>query len=146
VHGVTIERTSPRIRLRLTTSSDWSDIELQGFLVRAVTVIEPEGLPDDWFVTSEQIHVVQPAAAAQGDTEIQLTIDVSLDRRALSEGFLTRVQKGYIGASTLRIFALTDETASLIDELTIEGPVDGAVSAMLSPEALQEAFPLLVER
>ena len=120
ISQVTVRRQAPTVRVRLSTTSDWASLELPAAVVREVRLVAPTTLPEGWSANIESLRLAQTIAEAERGGEIELIVDVRIDVRALEDGLSLPAQKGGIGSSRVRLFAIDGETAQLVFEATLE--------------------------
>ena len=151
VHRVVVERSGPALRLRLTTTSDWTIVEIANVsLVGAISLVEPAELPEGWWVERDSLNVSQSVAEAKYEREIELSVDLRLRPAALTDGLRFRVRKGALGSSRVEFFSVTDGAERLILGASLdEARGDGVTTPRmitLPAELLQQAFPEFAPR
>jgi hypothetical protein len=107
-----------RLRIELTTSADWTTLELLNpdnvLSVRQVNTIWS---PDGAIAEFAMLSLSQPLNAAQATNRVAMTADYAIAPQALDQPLNFLLQKGTLNSSTVRIYNLIGETSSLLLEV-----------------------------
>lgn len=130
-----------RLRVELTTSSDWTTLELLNpENVLSVRQLNTVWAPDDTAVEFSTLRLGQSLAAAEASTRVAMTTDYAIAPAALDQPLNFLLQKGALNSSTVRIYNLIGETTSLLLEVEHQSVVAS------DPDTNPLAFSLDLER
>jgi len=115
-----------RLRIELTTSADWTTLELLNpenvLTIRQVnTLWSPDGANAEFSMLS----LNQPLSAAQANTRVALTADYAIAPQAIDQPLNFLLQKGTLNSSTVLIYNLVGENSSLLLEVNHQSTPTG---------------------
>jgi hypothetical protein len=130
-----------RLRIELTTSSDWTTLELLNTEnVLTVRQLNTVWAPDDATAEFSMLRLGQSLSTAQASNRIGMTVDYAVATEALDQPLNFLLQKGALNGSTVRIYNLIGETTSLLLE------VDHQLNIASNPDTNPLSFSLDLSR
>jgi hypothetical protein len=115
-----------RLRVEISTSSDWTDLEiLNPEIVREASIAAAEGAFTNQSAAPELIAMNQTLANAEAGKTITLDVELLVDAASAGEELEMILQKGDIGVATLRFYKVSDARDVLIQEVTHDFPEGG---------------------
>jgi hypothetical protein len=115
-----------RLRIELTTSSDWTTLELLNTEnVLTVRQLNTVWAPENATAELNMLSLSQPLSAAETSSRVAMTVDYAVATQALDQPLNFLLQKGALNSSTVRIYNLIGETTSLLLEVEHQSEVAG---------------------
>ena len=104
--------------VELTTSSDWTTLELLNpENVLSVRQLNTIWAPDQSEADFSILRLGQPLPAAEASNRVAMTVDYAITPKALDQPLNFLLQRGALNGSTVRIYNLIGETTSLLLEV-----------------------------
>lgn len=114
---LTAQASLDRIRLVITSSSDWTTLQLNGneYIVNAIG-IALRGTPDyNW--GNKRINIIQPLANAMGGQSVQVQFDIILESDIEAASLAFESIKGNIGIIQIDFYHFNSITPKLVDSV-----------------------------
>ena len=109
-----------RLRFELTTTSDWSALIFPVSAdILAVRAMQTTGTPRNVSADLGRVFLGQPLE--QAGQAMGITVDLALSPAGVNKPFALEIDKGYAGAATVRVSAVTGEDSRLLGEFTHKG-------------------------
>lgn len=118
------------IRLRMTTTSDWTDLLLvSGAVWEDPVLLATDGRDIRVEISGDRISMGQPLAQAEAGGSVEATYELRF--RAADDGgpLVFRIDRGHLGATTVELYRESGSEWVLIDDFTWGGIGEGGNSA-----------------
>jgi hypothetical protein len=118
--------TALPLRLEISTSSDWTNLEIQNSdIVSDARIAATEGVFTNHTAAPELVAMNQTLANAEAGKTITLQVELRVDAAANADALDMILQKGDIGVATLRFYRESDGGDVLIQEISHDFPAGG---------------------
>ena len=131
----------PRMRLRLSTTSDWTTVSLAGLTVNSVQIVSVStGVAEAYFQADGNLLVLtQSIAAANAGQAVEMVAEAFLDPVNAATFFVT-IGRGNLGATRLEMYFVSGSDSNLVDTIQWSG-LGGDGQNLRRFEVSAELFP-----
>lgn len=120
----TVQPTDYRIRIELTSTSDWANLNiLNPEHILSVDLESVSGNPSFYDITAASLVVDQSISAAENGGSVGITVDYVIDPIANEQPLDIQLQRGSLNGCTARIFRLVGEDYQLVLEVENQGEI-----------------------
>jgi hypothetical protein len=111
----------PDVRIRISTTSDWTVFKLvDGAILDDTEILSSSSVATTASFEDDQFELIQPISQAEGGNSVELVADLSFTEGSLSENLEFEIDRGHIGATTVEIYSFACGEPAPVDTFTWE--------------------------
>jgi hypothetical protein len=113
-------KAAPSLRLRVSTTSDWTTVSLEGVQIDSLQVASSSPEASTATIADNQLVLTQAVDRANAGQSVEMSVDLFLTGLGESDLTLT-VGRGNIGGTTVDLYAVKGSDSSLVKTLQWSG-------------------------
>lgn len=113
---------SMELRIRVTTTSDWTTVNLVDWkTVGNFNIVSSSLEATNAAIDQNLISLSQPIGQAESGQTVEMVVDLSVEEKPFNTDRILEIDRGHLGETTVEIYNFTCSSPSLVATLTWDG-------------------------